>query len=867
MKNCDFANARLGGVDMAGVRLGGAVSLQAETKTYLAGLSESISKEQTDRIDAFVKALKAGLGVSSLADCFDALYLFANETSECALRNLVKDAHHATAVNYPLFTVFRGFAGDGVASYINTNYNPATQAVKYTLNSAAIGLFSNTDIGGTSLDMGARTTSVTNRIVLATRYNDTFLGHINTHSVAAGAASTNSAGCFIATRTAATAQSDYKNGLNVKDEIDAASALPSAQIVIGAMNTAGTISAYSSREYAFAFIGRGLTQAEVSVVQNAITHYLDSFYLTSNILYSGSSTTAAYAGASAISSLITTLGNETDIAAAGSTIANQVAAYNALSSTVKASIDKAFVMIGGNDMQPETTAAAKIAELQNYVNAIKAGSPRCRIFLATLHPSKQRWIDLYGATDGLVSQQKWADYNSAIRKTGTYAITNTYAYFDQHTTDLDDGNGNLKAAYDTGDHIHMTDAGKAFIVTAFKAKANPLPSEFWYGIERDETIASPDWTRVASSLNAMDLHRTLPVQSSLKACLLNADRTVNYYLDENDWSKKEDGTQSDRTGAHGNVMGRKTKKTYWKFEKVGNNQLVKCSVVPNAGFYEIDIWNVGAYEGCLVNGKLASVAGVLPTTSRSETQFRADARANGAGYEQLWNEPNTELMWMQIVEFASFNIQKPVDNSLTVEGYRKGGLGNGVTTAVSAEWNTYNGYSPFIVCGASDSLGNGSGGVAVTINNFGGAGVNRTFTVPRYRGIEHTFGHIWKWVDGVSFNHLADRRECYIFDNPALIADNTATGARYAGNVSNSEGWVKTILFGKRGDIMPASVGGSSTTQFCDYFYAPALGSGWRALIFGGHAYSGSHAGRSAVTNSGASFAYANFGARLFARK
>lgn len=389
----------------------------------------------------------------------------------------------------------------------------------------------------------------------------------------------------------------------------------------------------------------------------------------------------------------------------------------------------------------------------------------------------------------------------------------------------------------------------------------------WYGIKRDRTIASPDWIRIASSTSAMNLHRTLPVHNVLKGALLNADRSVNYYLDANDWYSKEDGTASILTGADGNVVVRKTKPIFWKFETIGNDDIVKCSLYPLPGFFILNLdLNFGAYEGRLIGGKLSSVAGVLPTTSRSETQFRIDARANGAGYNQIWNGPNAELAWLQIVEFASYDIQKPVDNTLTVEGYRKGGLGNGVTTAINAEWTAFNGNNPFIVCGSSDSLSNKSGEVSVIIPNFGGTGINRTFTVPRYRGIENPFGHIWKWVDGVSFNHLADRRECYIFDDPSLIADNTSAGARLAGNLSLTEGWVKTILFGEKGDIFPTSVGGSSTTQFCDYFYAPTLGSGWRALVFGGRAVYGAYAGRYVAAGYGASATAADVGARLSAR-
>lgn len=389
----------------------------------------------------------------------------------------------------------------------------------------------------------------------------------------------------------------------------------------------------------------------------------------------------------------------------------------------------------------------------------------------------------------------------------------------------------------------------------------------WYGIERDLTIASPDWTRIASSPSAMNLHRTLPAHNILKGCVLKADKTVNYYLKADDWTKKADGTASDLTGTDGNVMVRKDRSLYWKFEQEGNIQRVKVSLYPLIGFSEKSIWNIGAYEGRLVSTKLSSVKGVLPTTSRSETQFRIDARANGAGYEQLWYDPYLELCWLYMIEYATSNFQKAVNTNLTAQGYKQGGLGGGVTTAVSAEWSAFNGYNPFVNCGATDSLGNGSGEVSVIVPNFGGAGVNRTFTPNRYRGVENLFGHIWKWIDGVTINHLADRSEVYIFNNPSQFADNTSVNGRLAGVLPSAEGWVKTMLFGVNGDILPASIGGSSTTQMCDYFYRSAAGSGWRALMCGGAAFTGSSAGGLCATTSyGASSAHATVGARLFAR-
>jgi len=42
-----------------------------------------------------------------------------------------------TAVNSPTFTTNQGFTGNGTSSYIDTNFNPATQGTNHTLNNAS----------------------------------------------------------------------------------------------------------------------------------------------------------------------------------------------------------------------------------------------------------------------------------------------------------------------------------------------------------------------------------------------------------------------------------------------------------------------------------------------------------------------------------------------------------------------------------------------------------------------------------------------------------------------------------------------------------------------------------------------------------
>jgi hypothetical protein len=120
--------------------------VDADLAVYLASLTTPLSAGQITKLNTFVTSLKNGMGITNLSDAFDALYIFANETSEAGLKNIVKRAHDATlSTTAPAFTALEGFKGNGSSSFINSNYNPNTQKVNYSLNSASFGLYSRTD--------------------------------------------------------------------------------------------------------------------------------------------------------------------------------------------------------------------------------------------------------------------------------------------------------------------------------------------------------------------------------------------------------------------------------------------------------------------------------------------------------------------------------------------------------------------------------------------------------------------------------------------------------------------------------------------------------------------------------------------------
>ena len=106
----------------------------------------------------------------------------------------------------------------------------------------------------------------------------------------------------------------------------------------------------------------------------------------------------------------------------------------------------------------------------------------------------------------------------------------------------------------------------------------------------------------------------------------------------------------------------------------------------------------------------------------------------------------------------------------------------------------------------------------------------------------------------------------YVADDVNAFKEVGVDGYDYRGNIPRKEGYVKEILLGENGEMMPLSIGGGSTTHFCDYFYTniPTSGTAERGVLFGGGASDGSVAGFVfAATNNSASSANAIFGSRL----
>lgn len=409
-----------------------------------------------------------------------------------------------------------------------------------------------------------------------------------------------------------------------------------------------------------------------------------------------------------------------------------------------------------------------------------------------------------------------------------------------------------------------------------------LEERYAYGVEWDTASSSPDGVRVGN----MELHRELPVQSKMRRCLLDRDGGVKEYLDnELSWG----GSYLDYA-----VMTEMPEHWY-KLYFNGTKFRMMLSEIPLPGYKHVDKFYISTYEARMyrTDNLLCSAAGAsklsdpnsinfrggdntaewddtyrsllgCPVTNLTRDQFRQAARKRGSGWEMYTYGAHKTLFWLFAVEYATLNSQKPFNAQKDANGFSQGGLGLGPTQMT--DWANFNNANPLIPCGYTNEFGNSSGEKAYVVKNSSD-GTHATLMANRYRGIENPFGHIWKYTDGANIQVTTGDTGLSILwttDDPSNFSDTSYTGYDKKGNICRTNGYAKKMLLGEDGDIVATEVGGSSSTYWCDYYYAYTSDNRMQVVLVGGNADYGSIAGLACVNaNLTPSAAARYFGSRL----
>ena len=378
--------------------------------------------------------------------------------------------------------------------------------------------------------------------------------------------------------------------------------------------------------------------------------------------------------------------------------------------------------------------------------------------------------------------------------------------------------------------------------------------DLWYGVRF--TGSSPDGVRTGN----MAYHKTLPVQSQFRGCGMSNGSIVGY-LKSDDWTKYENNTNVDFNAV--DIMVELPDAYYTVVEHGDYDWEIRISTYAIPGYTKFDKQYVSAYEAYSDGTTLFSRKGQTPTVNKNRDAFLKEARKNRNNHYAMYTyNIHKFITWCFVVEYATLNSQKNVNNVLTVEGYHQGGLGNGITNGTKKE----NGADrwAFVPTGTTNSLGNSSGQVRYSYVNTDAEGTETQASqyANRYRGIENPFGHIWKnccdiVVTGTDNKiYVTNNKENFGIDK-SLYEDSGLT------TITTSNQWVKRITNNAAADLFCQEGGASSTTYFCDHYWTNAIEAD-RTLLLGAVAGYGSVAGFFVLaSNSDLGSASANVGTRL----
>ena len=389
-------------------------------------------------------------------------------------------------------------------------------------------------------------------------------------------------------------------------------------------------------------------------------------------------------------------------------------------------------------------------------------------------------------------------------------------------------------------------------------------NELWYGVKFDlANSSSPDGVRTGN----MEMHRTLPIQSKMRGCTISNTDNTKKYLKANDWTKWEDGTTSSQDSSGVGVEAFVEIPEHYRLliATPDNTVEIRMSEYNLPGYTKVEKKYIGAYEGSVNldssshnNLLRTQVRNTAPIISKTRTEFQTMARNNNR--TNNWNiytyDAHRDLTWLFVVEYATLNSQKAFNANLTAEGYHQGGLGDGVTSGTV----TVNGattYS-FVPCGTTNSLGNGTGIIEYTHTNTNAEGTStgtKVVNVPRYRGIENPFGHVWKNVIDVvvagtdnSVYICKDYTKFGTFEGGTNPTAEQLVAAGYElqdfKESTITSQYVKKLVNNNQADLFPTVVGNgaSAATYYCDYHWTRATATP-RTLLIGGDSGTGSGAG------------------------
>ena len=125
------------------------IAADADALSVIARMTVQPDKARATLIETLVRDLKS----AGVWQTLDGLYVMAAHDAQAARLNWRGNILNLTPAASPTFTIDRGYKGDGAAAYLTID-GTSTDVVRYTLDSASVGLWANQVVAETGIALG-----------------------------------------------------------------------------------------------------------------------------------------------------------------------------------------------------------------------------------------------------------------------------------------------------------------------------------------------------------------------------------------------------------------------------------------------------------------------------------------------------------------------------------------------------------------------------------------------------------------------------------------------------------------------------------------------------------------------------------------
>ena len=210
-------------------------------------------------------------------------------------------------------------------------------------------------------------------------------------------------------------------------------------------------------------------------------------------------------------------------------------------------------------------------------------------------------------------------------------------------------------------------------------------------------------------------------------------------------------------------------------------------------------------------------------------------------YKQIWEA----IVWSYVIEYVDFEVKQAYTNSLTIEGYHQGGLGNGVIGG--NDLTSYNNNEKFVPNDYTLELGNNTG-----IKTRAAKENQIAWNVPHWRGFNvFWYGDIWINIDNMltKYDTTKQKRIWYYTDDVSKFSNDITNKEHQIEGLSNmNEYWLKEVRINNKGDIIPSKI--ANNINYKNSYYLNNTDSYINTTFAGGRAANDSRCGLLCLSNN-----------------